>query len=231
MVVPDNVLFEGGAGEYPTITCRPMKLACRCSRTTADGRCRINGCDWSGAARGLTVPVGRRIPGRALDWLERYATEQARPLIHTEQRLTPWTGRPSATGRRSSRRRYGAWPGRGRRSGRRALGPERGPGVCSGPVFADKPAPAGVGNGPCRRALGGTNHRGPCRDSWRSLRAARSSQRDNASPRNWRARPRWVRPTGGYLDQRVRGGTPRRVCYMEEPNALTGHLRMCGSRG
>jgi len=89
VVVPDNVLFEGGAGEYPTITCRPMKLACRCSRTTADGRCRINGCDWSGAARGLTVPVGRRIPGRALDWLERYATEQARPLIHTEQRLTP----------------------------------------------------------------------------------------------------------------------------------------------
>ncbi|MDZ7751721.1 MAG: hypothetical protein U5S82_08675 [Gammaproteobacteria bacterium] len=45
--------------------------------------------EWHGRPVDLAVPVGRRIPGRALDWLKRYATEQARPLIYTEQVLTP----------------------------------------------------------------------------------------------------------------------------------------------
>ena len=40
---------------------------------------------WRGVAVDLAVPIGRRIPPRSLDWLKRFAAENGRPLIYTEQ--------------------------------------------------------------------------------------------------------------------------------------------------
>lgn len=40
---------------------------------------------WQGAPVDLAVPVGRRVPPRALVWLRNFAETQRRPLIHTEQ--------------------------------------------------------------------------------------------------------------------------------------------------
>jgi hypothetical protein len=40
---------------------------------------------WRGLSVDLAVPVGRRIPPRALNWLKRFAERQGRPLIFTEQ--------------------------------------------------------------------------------------------------------------------------------------------------
>lgn len=42
---------------------------------------------WQGVPVDLAVPVGRRIPPRALDWLKQFAAQQRRPLIYTEQIL------------------------------------------------------------------------------------------------------------------------------------------------
>lgn len=43
--------------------------------------------NWRGVPVDLAVPIGRRIPPRSLDWLKRYAAEQGRPLIYTEQTI------------------------------------------------------------------------------------------------------------------------------------------------
>ena len=40
---------------------------------------------WQGLSVDLAVPVGKRIPPRALNWLKQFANEQGRPLIYTEQ--------------------------------------------------------------------------------------------------------------------------------------------------
>jgi hypothetical protein len=40
---------------------------------------------WQGVPVDLAVPVGRRIPPRALAWLRNYAETRRRPLIYTEQ--------------------------------------------------------------------------------------------------------------------------------------------------
>lgn len=40
---------------------------------------------WQGAAVDLAVPVGRRIPPRALNWLKEFSLNQRRPLVYTEQ--------------------------------------------------------------------------------------------------------------------------------------------------
>ena len=40
---------------------------------------------WRGRPVDVAVPVGRRIPPRALNWLKQYAGEHARPLIYLEQ--------------------------------------------------------------------------------------------------------------------------------------------------
>lgn len=40
---------------------------------------------WNDSGVDLAVPVGRRIPPRALNWLKRFSSEHLRPLIYTEQ--------------------------------------------------------------------------------------------------------------------------------------------------
>jgi hypothetical protein len=40
---------------------------------------------WQGLAVDLAVPVGKRIPPRALNWLKQFAEQHGRPLIYTEQ--------------------------------------------------------------------------------------------------------------------------------------------------
>lgn len=45
----------------------------------------FNKLSWQGRPVDLAVPVGRRIPQRALDWLKRFAEQHARPLLYTEQ--------------------------------------------------------------------------------------------------------------------------------------------------
>ncbi len=40
---------------------------------------------WRDGPVDLAVPVGRRIPSRALKWLLRYAEKSGRPLLYTEQ--------------------------------------------------------------------------------------------------------------------------------------------------
>lgn len=42
---------------------------------------------WQGVAVDLAVPVGKRIPPRALNWLKQFAEENRRPLIYAEQIL------------------------------------------------------------------------------------------------------------------------------------------------
>ena len=40
---------------------------------------------WQGRPVDLAVPVGRRIPPRALNWLKRFSEQHGRPLLFTEQ--------------------------------------------------------------------------------------------------------------------------------------------------
>ncbi len=44
---------------------------------------------WNGLSVDVAVPVGKRIPGRALNWLKQRSMRAQRPLIYTEQVLTP----------------------------------------------------------------------------------------------------------------------------------------------
>lgn len=41
--------------------------------------------DWEGHPVDLAVPVGKRIPPRALNWLKQFSEKHFRPLIYTEQ--------------------------------------------------------------------------------------------------------------------------------------------------
>lgn len=45
----------------------------------------FNQLDWHGRPVDLAVPVGRRIPPRALNWLKQFSRQHMRPLIYTEQ--------------------------------------------------------------------------------------------------------------------------------------------------
>ncbi len=47
----------------------------------------LNQLIWNGRPVDLAVPMGRRIPPRALDWLKRFSERQLRPLMYTEQIL------------------------------------------------------------------------------------------------------------------------------------------------
>ncbi len=40
---------------------------------------------WNGLPVDVAVPVGRRIPGRALNWLKGFAQRHGRPLLFSEQ--------------------------------------------------------------------------------------------------------------------------------------------------
>ena len=40
---------------------------------------------WNGLPVDLAVPVGRRIPPRALNWLKQFCEKHQRPLVYTEQ--------------------------------------------------------------------------------------------------------------------------------------------------
>lgn len=42
---------------------------------------------WKGFPVDLAVPVGRRIPPRALNWLQQFAASNSRPMIYAEQIL------------------------------------------------------------------------------------------------------------------------------------------------
>jgi hypothetical protein len=42
---------------------------------------------WNGLPVDLAVPVGRRVPPRALHWLQEFSRTQGRPLVYTEQVL------------------------------------------------------------------------------------------------------------------------------------------------
>jgi hypothetical protein len=45
----------------------------------------FNKLTWAGRPVDVAVPVGRRIPPRALNWLKQFAEKNLRPLIYTEQ--------------------------------------------------------------------------------------------------------------------------------------------------
>lgn len=45
----------------------------------------FNKLTWRGMAVDVAVPVGRRIPKRALDWLMQFSRQHKRPLIYMEQ--------------------------------------------------------------------------------------------------------------------------------------------------
>ena len=45
----------------------------------------LNKLQWHGLSVDLAVPVGKRIPPRALNWLKQFAEKHGRPLIYTEQ--------------------------------------------------------------------------------------------------------------------------------------------------
>ena len=45
----------------------------------------LNKTQWQGLPVDLAVPVGKRIPPRALNWLKQFAAQQGRPLLYTEQ--------------------------------------------------------------------------------------------------------------------------------------------------
>ncbi len=47
----------------------------------------FNKFQWQGVPVDLAVPVGKRIPPRALAWLRNFAETHRRPLVHTEQIL------------------------------------------------------------------------------------------------------------------------------------------------
>lgn len=48
----------------------------------------FNKLQWRGLPVDLAVPVGKRIPPRALNWLKQFAEQQGRPLLYTEQVIT-----------------------------------------------------------------------------------------------------------------------------------------------
>ena len=45
----------------------------------------FNKSSWNGLPVDVAVPVGRRIPGRALNWLQEFARRNGRPLLFSEQ--------------------------------------------------------------------------------------------------------------------------------------------------
>lgn len=45
----------------------------------------FNKLQWRGLPVDVAVPVGKRIPPRALNWLKQFAEQHGRPLIYTEQ--------------------------------------------------------------------------------------------------------------------------------------------------
>ena len=47
----------------------------------------FNKTQWQGLPVDLAVPVGKRIPPRALNWLKQFAEQHGRPLLYTEQAI------------------------------------------------------------------------------------------------------------------------------------------------
>lgn len=47
----------------------------------------FNKLGWQGHPVDLAVPIGRRIPPRALNWLKQFSQTHGRPLVYTEQQL------------------------------------------------------------------------------------------------------------------------------------------------
>ena len=45
----------------------------------------FNKTQWRGLAVDVAVPIGRRIPPRALNWLKEFAASKGRPLLFSEQ--------------------------------------------------------------------------------------------------------------------------------------------------
>lgn len=45
----------------------------------------FNKMNWRGIPVDLAVPVGKKIPSASLEWLKKFAEQQGRPLIYTEQ--------------------------------------------------------------------------------------------------------------------------------------------------
>jgi hypothetical protein len=45
----------------------------------------LNKTRWNGLTVDVAVPVGRRIPGRALNWLKEFSRRNGRPLLFSEQ--------------------------------------------------------------------------------------------------------------------------------------------------
>jgi hypothetical protein len=45
----------------------------------------FNKLEWQGLPVDLAVPLGQRIPPRALEWLKRFAEQNMRPLLYAEQ--------------------------------------------------------------------------------------------------------------------------------------------------
>ncbi|MEA3278033.1 MAG: hypothetical protein U9Q81_22655 [Pseudomonadota bacterium] len=60
----------------------------------------FNKLQWQGLAVDLAVPVGRRVPPRALNWLKAFAERQGRPLVYSEQVKGPegFTGEQTVFG-------------------------------------------------------------------------------------------------------------------------------------
>ncbi len=48
----------------------------------------FNKINWRGYPVDLAVPIGKRIPPRALNWLKTFAERHGRPLLYSEQVIT-----------------------------------------------------------------------------------------------------------------------------------------------
>jgi hypothetical protein len=47
----------------------------------------FNKFQWRGLPVDVAIPVGKRIPPRALNWLKQFAEQQGRPLVYLEQEV------------------------------------------------------------------------------------------------------------------------------------------------
>jgi hypothetical protein len=79
----------------------------------------FNKLQWMGRPVDLAVPVGKRIPPRALNWLKAFAVQHGRPLIYTEQIVVDGEYQPEQQvfghGPPAFQQQLAAWQAEGRR--------------------------------------------------------------------------------------------------------------------
>jgi hypothetical protein len=79
----------------------------------------FNKLQWMGRPVDLAVPIGKRIPPRALNWLKTFAEQHGRPLVYTEQTMAAGRFQKEQTvfghGPPAFQQQLAAWQAEGRR--------------------------------------------------------------------------------------------------------------------